>query len=69
MSEAEKRSEPLNIEWPAGEFDYRVTKKSLITIRLDDDVIAFFKRQGRGYQTRINAVLRYYMEHHQKAVK
>ena len=69
MSEAEKRSEPLNIEWPAGEFDYRLIKKSLISIRLDDDVIAFFKRQGSGYQTRINAVLRDYMEYHQKAVK
>jgi len=69
MSEAEKRSEQLDIEWPAGEFDYRGPKKSLITIRLDGDVIAFFKKQGSGYQTRINAVLRYYMEYYRKAVK
>ena len=32
------------------------------SLRLDTDVLAFFKAQGRGYQTRINAVLRSYME-------
>jgi len=36
--------------------------KSAVSIRLDADVLAFFKSQGRGYQTRINAVLRAYME-------
>ena len=36
--------------------------KSAISLRLDTDVLAFFKAQGRGYQTRINAVLRSYME-------
>jgi uncharacterized protein (DUF4415 family) len=29
-------------------------------MRLDADVVAWFRRQGRGYQTRINAVLRSY---------
>lgn len=33
-----------------------------VSIRLDPDVLNFFKSQGRGYQTRINAVLRAYME-------
>ena len=32
--------------------------KVLTTVRLDADVIAFFKSQGRGYQTRINDELR-----------
>ena len=36
--------------------------KKQLTLRLDDDVIAFFKAQGPGYQTRINAVLRSYVE-------
>jgi uncharacterized protein (DUF4415 family) len=36
--------------------------KQAITIRLDKDVIEWFKSQGKGYQTRINAVLRTYME-------
>ena len=33
-----------------------------ITLRLDPDVLKFFRKQGRGYQTTINAVLRKYME-------
>ena len=32
-----------------------------ISIRLDDDIIAYFKQQGQGYQSKINAVLRAYM--------
>jgi len=36
---------------------YRPLKVAL-TIRLDADVLAWFKAQGKGYQTRINATLR-----------
>src|SRR6266446_6307430 len=36
---------------------YRPVKKQL-TLRLDTDVIAWLRRQGRGYQTRANALLR-----------
>lgn len=36
--------------------------KQILSVRIDGDVLAFFKSQGRGYQTRINAVLRSYME-------
>ncbi len=32
--------------------------KSQLTVRVDNDVLAWLKRQGRGYQTRINAILR-----------
>ena len=32
--------------------------KSLVSLRLDQDVLEWFKAQGSGYQTRINAVLR-----------
>ena len=32
-------------------------------LRIDADVLEFFKAQGKGWQTRINAVLRSYMEH------
>ena len=35
--------------------------KHQISIRLDDQVVDWFKRQGPGYQTRINAVLRAYV--------
>ena len=37
-------------------------RKEAISIRLDEDVLAFFKTLGSGYQTRINAVLRHFME-------
>lgn len=36
--------------------------KKQITLRIDPDVLTFFRKQGRGYQTAINAVLRKYME-------
>lgn len=41
--------------------------KERVTIRLDKDMVSWFKGRGRGYQTRINAVLRAYMEAHKKA--
>jgi uncharacterized protein (DUF4415 family) len=41
----------------------RLAKKQ-VTIRLDEDVLRWFRAQGRGYQTRINALLRAYMEAH-----
>lgn len=40
---------------------YRPIKKPL-TIRVDVDVLAWLKAQGRGYQTRINSLLREAME-------
>ncbi|MCH7942069.1 MAG: BrnA antitoxin family protein [Proteobacteria bacterium] len=36
--------------------------KQPISIRLDEDVVTFFKKPGPGYQSRMNAVLRSYME-------
>jgi uncharacterized protein (DUF4415 family) len=36
--------------------------KAQITLRLDQDILAWYKGQGKGYQTRINAVLRAYMD-------
>jgi uncharacterized protein (DUF4415 family) len=40
--------------------------KQQITLRLDPDVLKFFRKHGRGYQTTINAVLRKYMEERQR---
>jgi uncharacterized protein (DUF4415 family) len=42
--------------------DLHVPEKQTITIRLDTDVLDWFRRQGRGYQTRINKLLRSYMQ-------
>jgi uncharacterized protein (DUF4415 family) len=38
--------------------------KTAVTIRLDRQVLNWFKTKGPGYQTRINALLRAYMEAH-----
>ncbi|HEX4293851.1 MAG TPA: BrnA antitoxin family protein [Rhizomicrobium sp.] len=36
--------------------------KLLTSFRIDPDVLAWFKAQGKGYQTRMNAVLRAYVK-------
>ena len=36
--------------------------KTHLSVRLDEDVVKWFKRQGPGYQTRMNAVLRAYVQ-------
>lgn len=50
-----------DVNWSKAEWVIPVEKKS-ISIRLDTDIIDFFKASGKGYQTRINAVLRHYMK-------
>ncbi len=45
---------------------YRPLKKP-VTLRLDADVLAWFKKDGRRYQTRINSALRKVMERERKA--
>ena len=42
--------------------ELKVPLKQPVTLRLDSDVVAWFKSQGQGYQTRINKLLRAYME-------
>jgi uncharacterized protein (DUF4415 family) len=44
-------------------------KKKAISIRVDEDVLDFFKKEGDGYQRRINAVLRSYMQQKAKPKK
>ena len=43
--------------------------KQQLTIRLDTDVLAWLKAQGKGYQSRINAILRAYYEAHRDEVR
>ena len=38
--------------------------KELVSIRIDPDVLGWFRRDGKRYQTRINAVLRSYVDTH-----
>jgi len=42
-----------------------VVRKTQITLRIDDDVLTWFRDQGKGYQTRINSLLKAYKEAHQ----
>ena|ERR1044071_5351436 len=41
-------------------------KKTPISFRVDPDILEFFKSQGPGYQSRMNAVLRTYVEAHRR---
>jgi uncharacterized protein (DUF4415 family) len=41
--------------------------KQQITLRLDADVVSFFKKTGKRYQSRINAALREYVKAHRKS--
>ena len=59
-------SAPTTTEfWDDAEVIMPTTKKH-ISLRLDEDVITFFKKNGYGYQTKINAVLKSYVHSHSK---
>jgi len=54
---------PLGADfWKEAKVVYPESPKKQITVRLDADMVEWFKKQGRGYQTRMNAVLRSYYE-------
>jgi uncharacterized protein (DUF4415 family) len=48
--------------WKHAKVVYPESPKEQVTVRLDADILEWFKQQGRGYQTRMNAVLRSYVE-------
>lgn len=54
-------SETGEIDWSTAVL-VEPQKKVAISIRLDEDVLGFFKSGGAGYQRRINSILRHYME-------
>lgn len=51
------------IDWLTTELP-RPRRKANMTLRVDADVLGWFRAQGRGYQTKINAILRRYYEQH-----
>lgn len=76
MNLPEKKIEELE-SMPDSEIDYSdieatekefwknakaVKPKKAISLRIDDEVLRWFKTQGKGYQTRINAVLKAYVK-------
>lgn len=48
--------------WRAAKVVFPDGPKERLTVRFDRDVVAWFRSQGRGYQTRMNAVLKAYVE-------
>jgi uncharacterized protein (DUF4415 family) len=52
---------PVDIDWSSAIL-VASPRKTAISIRVDEDVLDFFKKEGDGYQRRINAVLRSYMQ-------
>src|SRR5437899_1126363 len=57
-------AQPTDAEfWKDAEIVQFVPKKVPISLRVDWEVLDFFKRQGPRYQSRMNAVLRSYMIH------
>jgi uncharacterized protein (DUF4415 family) len=51
--------------WEKAQLVQPITKQA-ISLRVDRDVLDWFKSQGKGYQSLMNAVLRSYVEHHIK---
>lgn len=50
--------------WKHAKVHWPDRPKTPLNMRLDADMVEWFKAQGRGYQTRINAVLRSFYEAH-----
>jgi len=59
--EPEQDEDAFELDWTRAELVTPEPKKA-ISLRVDPDVLDFFKSQGPGYQTRMNAVLRAWME-------
>jgi uncharacterized protein (DUF4415 family) len=53
---------PLKLDWSKAEIGkfYRPAKRS-VTMRLDSDILEWLKGYGKGYQTRVNLLLRHAM--------
>jgi len=56
---------PLDVDWSEAVLVIPPKKKA-ISIRVDEDVLDYFKKEGAGYQRRMNAVLRSFMQQKRK---
>ena len=56
---------PLDVDWSKAVL-VLPPKKKAISIRVDEDVLDYFRKEGAGYQRRMNAVLRSYMQQKRK---
>ena len=57
---------PLDIDWSKARVVFPPGKEN-VTLRVDRDVLAWFRSTGKGFHTRMNAVLRAYMEAHRQS--
>jgi uncharacterized protein (DUF4415 family) len=57
---------PLDVDWTKACLVLPTGKES-VTLRVDQGVLDWFRKQGKGYQTLMNAVLRAYREAHQES--
>ncbi len=66
-SSAKKKAKSKRLQVPVGiALEYYRPLKKPVTLRLDADVIAWFKKDGSRYQTRINQALRKVMDREMK---
>ena len=56
---------PVDMDWVTTELPLP-RREHHTSLRIDAEVLDWFRAQGRGYQTKINAVLRSYYEQHTK---
>jgi uncharacterized protein (DUF4415 family) len=54
---------PIDLDWTKATLVLPPGKEN-VTLRIDRDVLAWFRGTGKGFHTRMNAVLRAYMEAH-----
>jgi uncharacterized protein (DUF4415 family) len=66
---ADEEEGPLPEGWESTIIIGLPPRKRDVHIRLDADILDWFRAQGRGYQTRINAVLRAFVESRKKAAE
>lgn len=66
---ADEEDGPLPEGWESTIIIGLPPRKRDVHIRLDEDVVDWFRAQGRGYQTRINAVLRAFVESRKRAAE
>lgn len=64
------RADAPEVDMPEGFWDVAQPQepktKQAISMRIDPDILEFFKAQGEGYQTRMNAVLKSYVDAQKK---
>jgi uncharacterized protein (DUF4415 family) len=62
-AEGDAAEEGMVLDWANAQIGLP-EPKAVLHMRIDRDILDFFRRGGRGYQTKINAVLRAYKEAH-----